>query len=289
MQTALNFSEGRRVEVVEALIDAVASSGVRILSTVPSAADNRTVVTCLGSPEQLYEAVLRGAQAAVRLIDLNQHRGDYPRMGAIDAIPISPITGCTLQGCVVLARLLGEALAERLALPVFLYEAAASRPERSSLAAIRRSGFEELRDLIGVDSAYSPDFGPSQVHPSAGCTAVGARMPTILLGVRLEAENLAIQDRFARSVEMMSEGRLRPVSPPEPGGLLSFALQDYQQLPLHRACALLRSEALRLGRRVVTIAPMGPLPLEAVLAVARYYLEMGELHPEHVWESHLMG
>ena len=176
-----NVSEGRRREVVEELVRVVSAvPGVIFLDSEMDADHNRSVLTFAGEPEPVVEAAYAVVRRASELIDLNQHKGEHPRMGATDVVPFVPIEGVTLDDCVRLARLLGKRVGEELGIPVFLYEAAATRPERVSLADVRRGEFEGLRELIGKDPSRKPDFGPERIHPTAGATAVcspGGSMP----------------------------------------------------------------------------------------------------------------
>ena len=174
-----------------------------MLSVSADADHNRCVVTFIGSPEAVARAALRGAEAAIRLIDLNHHKGSHPRMGAVDVIPFVPVSGCTMEDCVALARQVGEALGN-MGVPVFLYEEAATRPEPAQPRRRAPSGeFEGLRELIGADPAKDPDFGPKRIHPTAGCTAVGARMPLIAFNVNLGTSDLSIARKIARAVRRL--------------------------------------------------------------------------------------
>src|SRR5215470_16026534 len=170
-----NFSEGRRREVVDELIQAIASvPGATLLDSEMDPDHNRSVLTFAGEPEPVVEAAFRVVERASQLIDLNQHRGQHPRMGATDVVPFVPVENLTLDDCAELARALGRRVGDELKIPVFLYESAASRPERTNLADVRRGEFEGLRDLIGKAATHEPDFGPPRIHPTAGATAIGA-------------------------------------------------------------------------------------------------------------------
>ena len=171
-----NFSEGRRREVVDEIMDAIAAvPGVTLLDREMDPDHNRSVLTFAGEPEPVMEAAFRAIAKASERIDLNHHSGQHPRMGATDVVPFVPVEGVTLDDCAEMARKVGERVGRELAIPVFLYEAAASTPARTSLADVRRGEFEGLRDAIGTDPARRPDFGPERIHPTAGATAIGAR------------------------------------------------------------------------------------------------------------------
>ena len=172
-----NFSEGRRPEIVAAIRDAIAGvEGVAILDTSSDLSHNRTVITFVAPVEQAVEAAFAGIRKAQELIDLNHHTGEHPRMGAADVVPFIPLEGTTMDDCIVLARSLGERVGRELHIPVFLYERAATRPDRENLADVRRGEFEGLREQIGKDATRVPDFGPSRIHPTAGAVAIGARL-----------------------------------------------------------------------------------------------------------------
>src|SRR3954465_2622576 len=170
-----NFSEGRDKAKIDAIVEAMKMDGVYLLDREMDAAHNRCVVTLVGDREPLMEAVLRGVGKAAELIDLTKHQGAHPRMGATDVVPFIPIRGVTLDDCVMIARAVGKEIAEKLKIPVYLYEAAATRPERTNLENIRRGQFEAIRDEIATNPTRLPDFGEARVHPSAGATVVGAR------------------------------------------------------------------------------------------------------------------
>ena len=202
-----NFSEGRRPEVVDAICAAMtAVPGVKLLDRTSDASHNRSVVTLAGPGVALVEAAVRGAKVAAERIDLREHQGEHPRMGATDVIPFVPITGVTMDDCVALARSCGKRLGEELGIPVFLYEAAATRPERKNLAAVRKGQFERLRELIGTDPAREPDFGPKHIHPTAGCTAVGARKFLIAYNVNLQTEDVELAKAIATAIREKDGG-----------------------------------------------------------------------------------
>src|SRR5438876_925148 len=169
-----NFSEGRRREVVDAIIEVIAGTrGVLFLDSEMDPDHNRSVLTFAGEPEPVIEAAFRAVEQAAALIDLTRHRGQHPRMGATDVVPFVPVEGVTLEDCAEFARSAGRRIGEELGIPVFLYEAAATRPERVTLADVRRGEFEGLREKVGRDPTHAPDFRPPQMHPTAGARAVG--------------------------------------------------------------------------------------------------------------------
>ncbi|MEP7027866.1 MAG: glutamate formimidoyltransferase, partial [Candidatus Eisenbacteria bacterium] len=181
-----NFSEGRDRALVEAIVAAAAAvPGVVLLDSELDADHHRSVLTFAGEPEAVVEGAFRAIELATRRIDLTTHQGQHPRMGATDVVPFVPVDGVTLEECVQLARVLGERVGNELKVPVFLYEAAATRPERENLADVRRGEFEGLRELIGKDPARTPDFGPNAIHATAGAVAIGARRPLVAFNANL--------------------------------------------------------------------------------------------------------
>ena len=202
-----NFSEGRRREVVEEIMQAIASvAGVTLLDSEMDADHNRSVLTFAGEPGPVMEAAFRAVKRGSELIDLNQHRGEHPRMGAADVVPFVPVEGLTLEDCAELARQTGRRIGEELGIPVFLYEAAASRPDRVTLADVRRGEFEGLRDAIGKDPRKKPDFGPERIHATAGATAVGARRFLVAFNANLNTPDVRVAKAIAASIREQSGG-----------------------------------------------------------------------------------
>lgn len=288
-----NFSEGRRPEVIEAIAGAIAAQGVKVLSVSADADHNRTVITFVGNAESVVRAAVRGAEVAQRLIDLNQHQGNHPRMGAVDVIPFIPISGCDMKDCVLLAKQVGEILGNELGIPVFLYEEAATRPDRRNLADVRRGEFEGLRARIGVDPEKSPDFGPNAIHPTAGATAVGARMPLIAFNVNLGTDNMDIAKKIAKAVRGSSGGlvgcKALGIELKERNQVqVSMNMVNYKDTPLHRAFEMVRIEAERYGVPVVGSEIVGLVPMDALVGVARHYLRLEGFKSEQVLEKQLM-
>lgn len=279
VQSAPNFSEGRREEVIAALVGAVATgTGARVLTVAPDPVHNRTVITFVGSPEAVATAAMRGAEAAVRLIDLNQHRGSYPRMGAVDVIPFIPVSGCNLETCIALARQVGADLGSRLLLPVYLYDAAASRPDRHDVAAIRAGEFEGLRERVGRDPAWAPDFGPPTIHPTAGATAVGARLPFVILTLTLSSA--AAADQIAAGLNLPG---VRPLGS-TPAGEIDLRI-SYHETPLHAVVAAVSGVAAQHGATVLHSELSGLVPAEALVAVAAESLRLKGFAADQVLES----
>src|SRR5688572_663874 len=206
-----NFSEGRDRALVESLVAAASGvPGVVLLDSEMDADHHRSVVTFAGEPEAAVEAAFRAIALATERIDLNRHQGQHPRMGATDVVPFVPIDGITLEECAELARRLGKRVGEELNVPVFLYEAARTRPERENLADVRRGEFEGLREMIGKDPARKPDFGPDLIHATAGAVAIGARRPLVAFNANLATGDVAVAKRIAKAIRF-GDGGLRYV------------------------------------------------------------------------------
>ena len=287
-----NFSEGRRQEVIDAIVATIAAvDGAQVLDVQTDADHNRTVVTFVGAPDAVVEGAFQGARRAAELIDLNQHRGGHPRMGATDVIPFIPVRGVTMDDCVALARRLGQRIGDELDIPVYLYAKAAARPERESLPAVRKGEFEGIRELIGDDPAHEPDFGPRRMGP-AGATAVGARPFLIAFNLYLNTTDVEIAKKIAKTVRF-SSGGLRYV---QAMGLLvdgqaqvSMNLTDFRQTSLHTVVEMVRREAARYGVLVVRSELVGMLPQQALLDAACWYLQLDGFKPDQVLENRLIG
>src|SRR3990172_9583280 len=202
-----NFSEGRDQRVLDALREAITSvPGVKLLDVQADTAHHRSVFTFIGAPEAASEAAFRAMRVARERIDLNQHKGEHPRMGATDVVPFIPVEGITMDQCVELARKLCERVGKELEIPVFLYARAATRPERESLPNIRKGQFEGLREQIGKDPAKTPDFGPNRIHPTAGCTAIGARPFLVAYNIYLDTHDISLAKEIAKAIRTSSGG-----------------------------------------------------------------------------------
>jgi glutamate formiminotransferase len=287
-----NFSEGRREKVIEQIVAAMAGCpGVQVLDVQSDPDHNRSVVTLIGAPEAVAEAAFQGIAAAAELIDMNHHRGGHPRMGATDVVPLVPIRGTTMQDCVELARQLGERVGNELGIPVYLYEAAATRPERCNLADVRRGEYEGLKAEIDTDRERAPDFGPA-VLGTAGATAIGARPALIAYNVYLNTDDIRPAQAIARAIRH-SSGGLRHVKAlgllVEGQAQISMNLTDYHHTPIHRVMEVIRSEATRYGLAVTRSEVVGLLPAEALIDAARFYLQLTELSPGQILENRLAG
>ena len=293
-----NFSEGRRPEVygaIAAAVSARSSEGVRLIDTAPDPDHNRVVITFVGPPEAAAAAAFDACEVATRLIDLGQHQGDHPRIGATDVVPFIPVRGLVMAECVTLARDLGRRISAELAIPVYLYEEAALRPERRSLPDIRRGQYEGLKVEVGRDPGRAPDFapaGPLRLHPTAGATVVGARWPLIAFNVNLTTPDLAVAREIARAVRESSGGLpcVRAIGVFLAGtsqAQVSMNLTNYRVTPIHRAFEAVRQEAEKRGAGVSGSEIIGLVPAEAMAEAAAHFLKVEGFGPRQLLESHL--
>jgi glutamate formiminotransferase/formiminotetrahydrofolate cyclodeaminase len=284
-----NFSEGRRPEVVQEIRDAIAAvKGVTVLDVSSDESHNRSVITFVVPVEQAVEAAFAGIKAARDTIDLNEHQGEHPRMGAADVVPFVPLEGATMEQCVELARKLGERVASELGIPVYLYERAATRPERENLANVRRGEFEGIRDEMPTKPERAPDFGPSRVHPTAGAVAIGARPFLVAYNVYLgDASYLGTAKQVARAVRG-SSGGLRYVKAlgleVEGQAQVSMNLVDITQTPVHRAFDMVKMEAAASGVATTWSEIVGLIPEQALFDAAARHLQLASFDPDQVLE-----
>ncbi len=285
-----NFSEGRDAAKVDAIVEAMKIPGVFLLDREMDSDHNRSVITLAGEREAIEEAAIRGVGKAAELIDLNHHTGAHPRMGAADVVPFIPISGLTLEDCVAMARRAGAEIARRYGIPVYLYEAAATRPERQNLENIRRGQFEGIRDEIATHPDRQPDFGEPRVHPTAGATVVGARKPLIAYNIFLNTADVALAKKIAKAVRF-SSGGLRFV---KAAGFLvrgmaqvSMNLTDFEQTPIHRVFEFVRREAARYGLVPVSSEIVGLIPKLALEQAAEWFLQVENFDSSLILENRL--
>jgi glutamate formiminotransferase len=247
------------------------------------------VITFVGSPDGVVEAAFRATAQAATTIDLDQQRGQHPRIGATDVVPFVPLSGATLDDCAGLARQLGRRIGDELQIPVYLYEAAATRPERNNLADVRRGEYEGLKQSLGNDPARDPDFGPARLGP-AGATAVGARAPLIAYNIYLNTADVTVARQVARAIRF-SNGGLRHC---KALGLLvdgraqvSINMTDFRSTPIHRIFELVRAEAARFGAAPTESEVIGLVPQDALLDAAEYYLRLNRFSRDQVLESRI--
>jgi glutamate formiminotransferase len=287
-----NVSEGRRPEVVERLVDVVRRApGVRVLDWSSDASHNRSVLTFVGDREGVASAVLALFEAAVEAIDLRQHRGEHPRLGAVDVVPFVPIEGVTMAECVALAREVGAAVADRFAMPVFLYEEASDNPLRKNLEDIRRGEFEGLAQKMGAPG-WAPDFGPPAPHVSAGASVIGARMPLIAYNINLGTDRVDVAKKIAAAIRH-SSGGLRYVKAMgvklEDRNLaqVSINLTNYEKTPMHRVFDMVAREAARYGVSVLESEIIGLVPSAALVGAAAHYLQLERFGAQQILENKL--
>ncbi|HXY11683.1 MAG TPA: glutamate formimidoyltransferase [Terriglobales bacterium] len=285
-----NFSEGRERAKVDAIVDALKGDGVYLLDREMDSDHNRSVITIVGEREAVQEAAIRGVGKAAELIDLNRHQGAHPRMGAADVVPFIPIEGLDLEDCVAMARHVGAEIWKRYQIPVFLYEAAATTPERQNLENIRRGQFEGLRAEIATNPARKPDFGEPRLHPTAGATVVGARKFLIAYNVFLNTPDVEIAKKVAKAVRF-SSGGMRFV---KAAGFLvrglaqvSMNLTDFEQTPVHRVFEMVKREAARYGVMPLSSEIVGLIPKKALEQVAEWFLQVENFDSSLILENRL--
>ncbi len=262
-----NFSEGRRREVVEAILSAMRLEGVRLLDWSMDADHNRSVVTIAGPPAAVVEAAVRAAGRAAELIDLTQQEGVHPRIGAADVIPFVPLRGISLEQCALLARQAGMEIWKRYEIPVYFYEAAAARPDRAMLEEVRRGQFEGLREAVLREPARRPDVGGPGLHPTAGASAVGARKFLIAFNLYLDTADVAVARSIAREIRYSSGGLagVKAMGVSAQGqAQVSMNLTDFTRTPVGEVYAAVREKAARLGAALVRAELIGLIP-EAAL------------------------
>jgi len=290
-----NFSEGRDAAKVDSIIEAISGvRGIVILDRELDADHNRAVVTFAGPAGAVVEAAFRGVERAVALIDLRQHSGVHPRIGAADVVPFVPVEGVTLEDCVRLANDLAQRLWDRLRVPVYLYEAAARRPERVNLENIRRGQFEGLREEVRVNPERRPDFGEAELHSSAGATVVGARKFLIAYNINLNTADVEIAKRIAKAIRFSSGGFrfVKSMGVPLASRNLaqvSMNLTDFEQTPIHRVFEAVRAEAARYGASIVGSEIVGLIPKKALEMTAEWYLQVENFQPGAVLENRLVA
>ena len=287
-----NISEGRRTDVVERIVDAVRRvPGARLLDYSSDAAHNRSVITMAGDAESLQTAVLALFEGAIAAIDLRTHKGEHPRMGAVDVVPFVPIEGVTMDACVALAKDTARTIADRFGVPVYLYEDASSNPLRKNLEDIRRGEFEGMAAKMASEG-WAPDFGPSTPHPSAGASVIGARMPLIAYNINLDTDRLDVAKKIAAAVRFSSGGfrfvKAMGVSLADRGIVqVSMNLTNYEKTPILRVFEAVKREAERYGVNVLESEIVGLVPAAALIDVAISTLQLSEFKKDQVLETRL--
>jgi glutamate formiminotransferase/formiminotetrahydrofolate cyclodeaminase len=285
-----NFSEGRNTEVIDVIQTTIADvAGIHVLDRHSDEDHNRTVITFVGSPEAVVQAAFSAIEIAAGLINLDQHRGEHPRIGATDVVPFVPISGVTMDECVELARSLGKRVGEELDIPVYLYENAATRPDRKNLENIRRGEYEKLKDIIRDDPDRAPDYGPAYMG-TAGATVIGARPPLLAYNVYLTTDDVSIAKNIARTVRhssgglpyvkalgMLVEGRAQ----------VSMNLTDHTQTPVPQVVESIRREAEHYGVEIHHSELVGLIPQAALIDAAKWYLQLDPFEADQILETRM--
>jgi glutamate formiminotransferase / formiminotetrahydrofolate cyclodeaminase len=288
-----NFSEGRDIAKVDTIVAAMrAVAGVHLLDRESDADHNRSVITLAGEPEAVAEAALRGVGKAAELIDLNHHTGAHPRLGATDVVPFVPIDGVTIEDCVALSRKVGHEIWNRYRIPVYFYEAAAVRPERTNLENIRKGQFEGVREEVLRNPDRAPDVGDPRLHPTAGAVVVGARKFLIAYNINLNTPDVEIAKKIGKNIRF-SNGGLRYVKAMGVDlrarnlAQVSINMTDFEQTPLHRVFEMVKREAERYGVSIVGSEIVGLIPKRAIELTADFYLQFENFSPAQVFENRL--
>ncbi|HFU4459587.1 TPA: glutamate formimidoyltransferase [Streptococcus suis] len=290
-----NFSEGRNQEIIDGLVATAKSvPGVTLLDYSSDQSHNRSVFTLVGDEESIQEGAFQLVKYASEKINMTKHTGEHPRMGATDVLPFVPVKDISMEECVQLAKKVAERINKELAIPVFLYEEAASRPERQNLAKVRKGQFEGMPEKL-LEEDWAPDFGERKIHPTAGVTAVGARMPLVAFNVNLDTDNLEIANKIAKiirgsgggykyckAIGVMLEGRNI--------AQVSMNMVNLEKCSLYRTFETIRFEAKRYGVSIIGSEIVGLAPAKALVDVAEYYLQLEEFdYSKQVLENHLLG
>jgi glutamate formiminotransferase / formiminotetrahydrofolate cyclodeaminase len=292
VECVANFSEGRRTGIVDSIVSAIAAvPGVHLLDRSSDTDHNRSVITFVGAPEGIVEAAFQAIATAARLINMDEQKGEHPRIGATDVVPFVPLSGVTMDDCVQLARALGKRVGQELSIPVYLYESAATRPDRVNLEDIRRGEYEGLKQAVLTDPNRAPDFGPSKLG-SAGATVIGARPPLVAYNVYLTTDEVSIAKKIAAAIRQSSGGYRYIKSL----GLLvdgraqvSINMTDYTRSPIARVVETIRREAARYGVGIHHSELIGLIPQAALIEAAQWYLQLDQFTPTQVLETRLFA
>ena len=289
-----NFSEGRDLKKLEQILDCFrGKEGVKLLDYSSDQDHNRSVVTVIGEPEALRDAMVEAIGKAVELIDMTKHQGQHPRMGCVDVVPFIPIRNATVEDADRVAKETAAAAAERFGQPFFLYEKSATAPHRENLAEIRRGQFEGMAEKMLDQEKWKPDFGPATIHPTGGVTAIGARMPLIAYNINLDTDNLEIANKIAKTIRHISGGfrycKAMGVMLEDRGiAQVSMNLTDYTKTPVYRVFETVKMEAHRYGVNILDSEVVGLVPQEALIDCASYYLQFGDFRNTQVLENRLL-
>ncbi|MEA1939855.1 MAG: glutamate formimidoyltransferase [Candidatus Caldatribacteriota bacterium] len=288
-----NFSEGKDLKKIKKIVATFQDKeGVKLLDYERDKDYNRSVVTVIGEPDEVKRAVIEAIGVAIEIIDMRKHKGQHPRMGAVDVIPFIPIKNFTIKEAISLSKEVAKIVSEKYKLPVFLYEKSATFPKRENLSKIRKGEFEGMAEKIRQHE-WNPDYGPLEIHPTAGVTAIGARKPLIAYNINLDTNNLEIADKIARCIRHINGGlrycKAMGVELKERGIVqVSINMTDYTKTPLYRAFELVKIEAKRYGVNVLGSEIVGLSPMEALLNSAGYYLGLENFSLEQILEVRMM-
>ncbi|AKL93821.1 glutamate formimidoyltransferase FtcD [Clostridium aceticum] len=287
-----NFSEGRNTGIVEEIIDEVRKiEGITILDYSSDKDHNRTVLTMIGSPERIKEAAINSARKAAELIDMSKHEGAHPRMGATDVIPFTPVAHVTIEECIEVAKEVGAEIGN-WEIPVYLYEDAATTPDRKNLASVRKGQYEGFFEKINKEE-WKPDFGPQAMNAKSGCTAVGVRVPLVAYNINLDTPDVEIADKIAKKVRHLGGGlvyvkaiglKLEERNQTQ----VSMNLVNYEKTAIYQAFEMVKIEAKRYGANVVGSEVIGTVPMKSLLDAAEYYLQIENFSMEQILEKRLL-
>jgi len=284
-----NFSEGRDLDKIDKIVNPFRGKrDVKLLDFQRDEDHNRLVVTAIGGPVALKQSVMEAMGVAIDLIDMRKHKGQHPRMGAIDVVPFIPVRNISMTEAIDFSKDVAKEVAEKYALPVYLYEESAMVPERQNLAVVRKGEFEKMAEKMKTPE-WKPDFGPGEIHPSAGVTAIGARMPLVAFNVNLGTDDIKIAHAIAKNVRHISGGlrycKAIGIALKEKGIVqVSMNMTDYTKTSLYRSFELVKAEAKRYGVNVIGSEIVGLVPMEALIDTAVYYMGIENFTTEQVLE-----
>jgi len=287
-----NFSEGKDLDKIEKIVNPFrGKKDVKLLDYQRDEDHNRLVVTAIGEPVAMKKAVAEAMGVAIDLIDMKKHKGQHPRMGAIDVVPFIPVRNISMTEAIDISKDVAKGVAVKYALPVILYEESATAPERRNLAVIRKGQFEKMAEKIKTPE-WKPDFGPEEIHQTAGVTAMGARMPLVAFNVNLATDDMEIADAIAKNVRYLSGGlrycKAIGISLKERGIVqVSMNMTDFTKTSLYRSFEMVRTEAKRYGVNVIGSEIVGLVPMEALIDTAVYYMGIEKFSMEQVLESRI--
>lgn len=292
MECVPNYSEGRDLNKIERIMDCFrGKEGVKLLDYSHDASHNRSVVTVVGEPEALRDAVVESIGAAIEVIDMNAHEGQHPRMGCVDVIPFIPIRNCSVEDADRIARETAKIAAEKFGQPFFLYEQSASAPHRQNLAEVRKGQYEGMAEKM-KDPMWKPDFGPDHPHPTGGATAIGARPALIAYNVNLDTPNLEIASKIAKRIRYLGGGlryckALGVMLEERNIAQVSINMTDFNKTSVYSIVEMVRMEARRYGVNVIGTEVVGMIPMKALIDCAEYYLQIEDFSIDQVLESRL--